>query len=67
MAAFADTPRSAELAVYGVAFFFGAFFTVQEAFASVRQGRFEIDFLMLVSGAGAVRVRSAKSPKARSC
>lgn len=53
LATFADTPRSAELVVYGLAFFFGAFFTVQEAFASVRQGRFEIDFLMLVSAAGA--------------
>ncbi|UUO02057.1 hypothetical protein M4D79_28300 [Mycolicibacterium novocastrense] len=53
LATFADTPRSAELVVYSLAFFFGAFFTVQEAFASVRQGRFEIDFLMLVSAAGA--------------
>ena len=53
LAAFADTPRLVEVAVYALAFFFGAFFTVQEAFASVRQGRFEIDFLMLVSAAGA--------------
>ncbi len=53
MATFADTPRPAELVIYSLAFFFGAFFTVQEAFASVRQGRFEIDFLMLVSAAGA--------------
>jgi len=53
LAAFADTPRLAELVVYFLAFFFGAFFTVQEAVASVRQGRFEIDFLMLVSAAGA--------------
>ncbi|MDX1882608.1 heavy metal translocating P-type ATPase [Mycolicibacterium sp. 120270] len=53
LATFADTPRSTELVVYSLAFFFGAFFTVQEAFASVRQGRFEIDFLMLVSAAGA--------------
>lgn len=53
LAAFAGTPRPAELVVYSLAFFFGAFFTVQEAVASVRQGRFEIDFLMLVSAAGA--------------
>ncbi|MGA5466759.1 heavy metal translocating P-type ATPase [Mycobacterium sp. NPDC050041] len=53
LATFADTPRPAELVVYSLAFFFGAFFTVQEAFVSVRQGRFEIDFLMLVSAAGA--------------
>ncbi|WP_349816922.1 heavy metal translocating P-type ATPase [Mycobacterium antarcticum] len=53
LATFADTPRVAEMVVYSLAFFFGAFFTVQEAFASVRQRRFEIDFLMLVSAAGA--------------
>ncbi|MCH9735275.1 MAG: heavy metal translocating P-type ATPase [Actinomycetia bacterium] len=53
LATFADTPRPAELVVYALAFLFGAFFTAQEAFASVRQGRFEIDFLMLVSAAGA--------------
>lgn len=53
LATFADTPRPAEMVVYSMAFFFGAFFTVQEAFASVRQRRFEIDFLMLVSAAGA--------------
>ncbi|WP_408633440.1 heavy metal translocating P-type ATPase [Mycolicibacterium arenosum] len=53
LATFADTPRTVELVVYSLAFFFGAFFTVQEAYASVRQGRFEIDFLMLISAAGA--------------
>ena len=53
LATFADTPRPVELVVYSLAFFFGAFFTVQEACASVRQGRFEIDFLMLISAAGA--------------
>ncbi|MCV7376395.1 heavy metal translocating P-type ATPase [Mycolicibacterium arabiense] len=53
LAALAETPRSVEVVAYGLAFFFGAFFTVQEALASVRQGRFEIDFLMLVSAAGA--------------
>ncbi len=53
LATFADTPRPVEVVVYSLAFFFGAFFTVGEASASVRQGRFEIDFLMLVSAAGA--------------
>lgn len=53
LASFADTPRPVEVVVYSLAFFFGAFFTVQEAYASLRQGRFEIDFLMLVSAAGA--------------
>ncbi|GAA3228989.1 heavy metal translocating P-type ATPase [Pseudonocardia petroleophila] len=53
MAAFLDTPRPAELAVYSAAFFFGAYYTVQEAYRSVRARRFEIDFLMLVAAAGA--------------
>ncbi|MCF6388801.1 heavy metal translocating P-type ATPase [Mycobacterium sp. MBM] len=53
LAAFAGTPRAVEVVVYCLAFFFGAYFTVQEAYASVRHGRFEIDFLMLVSAAGA--------------
>ena len=53
LATFAGTPRIVELVVYSLAFFFGAYFTVQEAYASVRHGRFEIDFLMLVSAAGA--------------
>lgn len=35
------------------AYFFGGFFTVREALESVRNGRFEIDFLMLVAAAGA--------------
>ncbi|RME92175.1 MAG: heavy metal translocating P-type ATPase [Bacteroidetes bacterium] len=32
---------------------FGGFFTVQTAFLSLRQGRFDIDFLMLVAAVGA--------------
>ena len=53
MAAFTDTPRPVELIAYSLAFFFGAYYTVQEAYASVRYGKFEIDFLMLVSATGA--------------
>lgn len=34
-------------------YFFGGFFTLREAIDSVRVGRFEIDFLMLVAAAGA--------------
>lgn len=34
-------------------YFFGGFFTLREAVDSVRVGRFEIDFLMLVAAAGA--------------
>ncbi|MGW0163087.1 heavy metal translocating P-type ATPase [Mycobacterium sp. NPDC003323] len=53
LASFADTPRTVEVIAYSLAFFFGAFYTVQEAYASVRYGKFEIDFLMLVSATGA--------------
>lgn len=35
------------------AYFFGAWFTVKEAWANLRSGRFEIDSLMLVAAAGA--------------
>ena len=40
-------------AMYATAYFFGASFTLREAIESVRAGRFEIDFLMLVAAAGA--------------
>ncbi|CDO08093.1 MULTISPECIES: heavy metal translocating P-type ATPase [Mycolicibacterium] len=53
LASFADTPRPVELGVYALSLFFGAYYTVQEAYASVRYGKFEIDFLMLVSATGA--------------
>lgn len=53
LASLSDTPRGVEMVFYVLAFFFGAFFTVQEAFESVRRKRFEIDFLMLVAAAGA--------------
>lgn len=35
------------------AYFFGGFFTLREAIQSIRSGRFEIDFLMLVAAGGA--------------
>ncbi|NOQ62015.1 heavy metal translocating P-type ATPase [Mycolicibacterium fortuitum] len=53
LASLADTARSVEMVFYGLAFVFGAFFTAQETFQSVRRRRFEIDFLMLVAAAGA--------------
>lgn len=53
LAALGDTPRSVEMTLYCLAFFFGAFFTVQEAYENVRHRRFEIDSLMLVAAAGA--------------
>lgn len=53
LAALADTPRTVEMILYGAAFFFGAFFTVQEALENLRHKRFEIDSLMLVAAVGA--------------
>jgi Zn2+/Cd2+-exporting ATPase len=48
------TPDVARTALYGAGVFFGGFFTLREAFAALRERRFEIDFLMLVAAAGAV-------------
>lgn len=38
---------------YGIAYFFGGFFTTKEAVETIRKGGFEIDFLMLVAAIGA--------------
>jgi Cd2+/Zn2+-exporting ATPase len=38
---------------FAISIVLGGFFTVGEAFHSLRQGRFDIDFLMLVAAAGA--------------
>lgn len=46
-------PPAVALGFTGAAFFFGGAFPLREAFANLRQGRFEIDFLMLVAAAGA--------------
>ena len=39
--------------LFVIAFFLGGYFTLLEAVGSVRKGKFEIDFLMLVAAAGA--------------
>lgn len=49
----AGIPTWPSLALYGLAYFFGGFFTAKEAFESIKKGKFEIDFLMLVAAAGA--------------
>ncbi len=41
------------LSAYIVSYLFGSVYTVKEAFHSLRHGKFEIDFLMLVAAAGA--------------
>ncbi len=38
---------------YVASYFFGGYYTVQEAIDKIRSGKFEIDFLMLVAAAGA--------------
>jgi Cd2+/Zn2+-exporting ATPase len=49
----AGLPNWVSLSLYGLAYFFGGFFTAKEAIEAIRQGEFEIDFLMLVAAAGA--------------
>lgn len=48
-----DVTQWVPLGFYFAAYFFGGFYTLKEAFESVRAGRFEIDFLMLVAATGA--------------
>jgi Cd2+/Zn2+-exporting ATPase len=48
-----ELPSWLSLTLYLGAYLFGGFFTVREAFDSVRVGRLEIDFLMIVAAAGA--------------
>ncbi|QKW48513.1 heavy metal translocating P-type ATPase [Streptomyces buecherae] len=48
-----DAPEPASLACYLAAYAFGGFFTVREAVSTIRAGRFEVDFLMLVAAVGA--------------
>lgn len=47
------TPEAVSLTLYGLAYFFGGYFTLKEAFENLRRRRFEIDTLMLVAAAGA--------------
>ncbi len=46
-------PEGVSVALYGAAYLAGGFYTVREAFANIRRGKFEIDTLMLVAAAGA--------------
>ncbi len=52
----ADAPEPASLACYLAAYAFGGFFTVREAISTIRAGRFEVDFLMLVAAVGAAAI-----------
>jgi Cd2+/Zn2+-exporting ATPase len=51
--AFTGVTAWVPLALFIGAYFFGGWFTTREAIDSVRAGRFEIDFLMLIAAAGA--------------
>lgn len=51
----ADAPGPA-LAAFLATYFFGGFFTLREAIMTVRRGRFEVDFLMLVAAVGAAAI-----------
>ena len=46
-------PESYSTGLYILAFILGGYFTLLEAIETIRSGRFEIDFLMLVAAAGA--------------
>jgi len=46
-------PTGLPLTLYIGAFLLGGYFTLLEAVVTIRQGKFEIDFLMLVAAAGA--------------
>lgn len=50
---FTELPESIPVTTLIVSYFFGGYFTVKEAFEKIRNGQFEIDFLMLVAAAGA--------------
>lgn len=49
----AGVARSVEITVLVLAYLFGGYFTVREAYEKIRSGKFEIDFLMLIAAAGA--------------
>lgn len=53
LANFADISGWIALGCYITAYSFGGFFTVRDAVNSIRNSRFEIDFLMLVAAIGA--------------
>ncbi|TWT67368.1 heavy metal translocating P-type ATPase [Allorhodopirellula solitaria] len=50
---FTDSPDWVSLGCYLAAYFFGGYYTISEAIEKVREGRLEIDFLMIVAAAGA--------------
>ncbi|MFI9503236.1 heavy metal translocating P-type ATPase [Nocardia sp. NPDC052566] len=51
-----DAPQWLTMTLFAATYFFGGFFTIRTAIATVRRGRFEVDFLMLVAAVGAAAV-----------
>lgn len=51
-----DSPSWVSTGLFVATYFLGGFFTVRTAINSVRRGRFEVDFLMLVAAVGAAAV-----------
>ncbi|MFE9577738.1 heavy metal translocating P-type ATPase [Nocardia sp. NPDC006044] len=51
-----SAPEWAAIALFAATYFFGGYFTIRTAIATVRRGRFEVDFLMLVAAVGAAMV-----------
>ncbi|RZS58928.1 Cd2+/Zn2+-exporting ATPase [Microcella putealis] len=49
-------PAAVYVPLFLATYFFGGYFTVIGAFSSVRRGRFEVDFLMIVAAIGAAAV-----------
>ncbi|MCW5954277.1 MAG: heavy metal translocating P-type ATPase, partial [Propionibacteriaceae bacterium] len=49
-------PEPLVVGLYLLTYLFGGFFTVQGAWGSIRRGRFEVDFLMIVAAMGALAV-----------
>ncbi|MFF2553741.1 heavy metal translocating P-type ATPase [Nocardia sp. NPDC058058] len=51
-----DTPPWIAATLFGATYLLGGFFTVRTAINTVRRGRFEVDFLMLIAAVGAAAV-----------
>ncbi|MFB7720439.1 heavy metal translocating P-type ATPase [Nocardia sp. NPDC056100] len=51
-----DTPPWVAATLFGATYLLGGFFTVRTAINTVRRGRFEVDFLMLIAAVGAAAV-----------
>lgn len=49
-------PQTITIPLFLATYVFGGTFTLKEAFESVRRGRFEVDFLMIVAAVGAASV-----------